>query len=59
MVETPEDWVTAIVSLYGDEAKWTEMAKRAKAFARQNFSFARGVETMRAALSTAGVYVGE
>jgi GT2 family glycosyltransferase len=59
VVEAAEDWVAAIASLYGDERKWTEMAKRAQVFARENFSFARGVETMRRALSTAGVYVGE
>ena len=59
VADTPADWVAAIVSLYGDEAKWTQMSERARAFARENFSFARGVETMRTALSLAGVYVGE
>jgi glycosyltransferase involved in cell wall biosynthesis len=58
VVESAEEWVNAIVSLYGDEAKWAEMSARAKAFARENFSFERGLDTMRKALSTAGVYVG-
>ena len=35
------------------------VAFAAKAFARENFSFERGLETMCAALSAAGVYVGE
>jgi GT2 family glycosyltransferase len=58
VVDAPGDWVEAIVALYGDEARWTEMSARARRFARDNFSFARGVETMRAALAAAGVYVG-
>jgi GT2 family glycosyltransferase len=59
VVDAVNDWVDAIVSLYDDEARWTEMSVRAKRFARENFSFERGVETMRAALAAGGVYVGE
>ena len=55
VVDPPSDWVEAIVSLDGDEARWTEMSARARRFARENFSFQRGVETMRAALAVAGV----
>ena len=50
----PDAWVKAIVSLYDDEARWSEMSERAKNFARENFSFERGVETMRAALVGGG-----
>ena len=59
VVDAPDDWVEAIVALDRDEAKWTEMSARGRRFARENYSFERGVETMRAALAAAGVYVGE
>jgi GT2 family glycosyltransferase len=59
VVDAVKDWVDAIVSLYDDEPRWTQMSARAKRFARENFSFERGVETMRAALAAGGVYIGE
>ena len=58
VADSPAEWVEAVAALYGDEARWTQMSARAQAFARENFSFARGVETMRAALALAGVYAG-
>lgn len=52
------EWVGAVASLHDDEARWTEMSRRAQQFARENFSFESGLKQMSAALAVAGVYVG-
>ena len=56
VAESPQEWASAILSLYDDEARWSEMSARALAFVRRNFSFEEGVKRMRAALAAAGVY---
>jgi len=56
VAETIEDWARDIVALYQDEALWTEMSMRGRAFVERNYSFENGVKRMRAALAAAGVY---
>ena len=56
VAETPADWVDSVVALYEDEARWSEMSKRAQAFVKRNFSFELGLTRMRDALAAAGVY---
>ena len=51
VAETKNEWIEAVVGLYHDERRWTEMSARARAFVANNFSFERGRERMRAALS--------
>lgn len=58
IADTAPEWINAVSTLYGDEKRWSEMSSRARVFARENFSFESGLAKMRAALATAGVYVG-
>jgi glycosyltransferase involved in cell wall biosynthesis len=47
----PEDWVSAIVKLYGDEAAWTAMSKSAHALAATQYSFEHGIQQLSEALA--------
>ncbi len=58
IADTVAEWVDAVSKLYHDEARWSEMSLRARAFARNNFSFEGGLAKMKVALDMAGVYVG-
>ena len=58
IADTVPEWVAAVTALVGDENRWNEMSDRARKFTRTNYSFENGLKLMRAALATAGVYVG-
>jgi formate-dependent phosphoribosylglycinamide formyltransferase (GAR transformylase) len=48
--------VKQIVRLYTDETLWTRLAAASRQLIETEYSFARGVETMRVALDKAGFY---
>lgn len=57
--KTPQEWVTAILRLYNDDALWNAVSGQALAFVRENYSFERGVATLRAALEMIDVFPPE
>lgn len=56
VARTPAEWVAAIATLHADEKAWTAMSDRARAYARRVYSFEAGVEHMRVAVETAGLF---
>lgn len=56
IAESPAEWVEAIAGLYENKARWTRMSLRARKLATAEYSFGRGVETMRKALAAVGIY---
>jgi O-antigen biosynthesis protein len=47
----PEEWVTAIARLYGDEKAWTAMSASVQQLAKAKYSFAAGVAGLQEALA--------
>ena len=56
VAETVGAWVRGIVALHENEARWSEMSARARAFIENNYSAELGLTRMRAALAAAGIY---
>jgi len=51
---TPEQFVDEAVSLYREPSRWMDVSESGLAFARGNFSLARGVELTRGLLAAVG-----
>lgn len=56
IVDKPDAWVEAIVSIYNDQAAWEAMSQNARAFTDKFYSFEQGREVMRAALEQIGIF---
>ncbi|NBB81167.1 MAG: glycosyltransferase [Verrucomicrobia bacterium] len=56
IVETPQDWAEAILSLSQDDRMWSAMSKAARDYAAQRFSFAAGREKMKAAFEAVDLF---
>ncbi len=59
IVETPREYVEAIVKLYKNKEIWEKMSRNALEFVRTEYSFERGRELMRKALELVDIYVPE
>lgn len=57
IAETPQQWCEAVLCLYEDPEEWQRMSQAALAYAKTQFSFARGRDLMRSALAEVGIYV--
>jgi GT2 family glycosyltransferase len=56
IVQTPEEWATAIMRLSEDDILWASMSDAARAYAAERFSFAAGREKMRAAFEAVDLF---
>jgi glycosyltransferase involved in cell wall biosynthesis len=54
--QSPEEWVSAIAQLDGDEALWNAISQNALEFVKANYSFETGVKTLRAALEKIDIF---
>jgi GT2 family glycosyltransferase/glycosyltransferase involved in cell wall biosynthesis len=56
VADAPQAWVDAVVKPYSDEATWEKMSKAARAYARQEFSFAKGRKWMQIAMEMVDIF---
>jgi glycosyltransferase involved in cell wall biosynthesis len=54
--QTPQEWVAAIARLNSDEALWNTISRQAREFVQENYSFDRGIATLRAALEKIDIF---
>jgi GT2 family glycosyltransferase len=59
IAEKPEDWVLAIKRLYTDAELWNKISKNALEFVKKEYSFEKGLKTVRRALELIDIYVPE
>ncbi len=46
IVETPDEYIDAIIRLYNDNDLWSAISKNSREFCKKNYSFAKGRELM-------------
>jgi len=56
VADTPEAWVDGIAAVYANEAAWARMSDAARAYARQEFGFARGQKLMQSAMEMVDIF---
>ena len=59
IADSPQAWADAILALYDDPRRWTEVGAAGRRYVGEHHSFARGREIMRRAFEDRGIPTGE
>lgn len=57
IARTPEQWAEAIMRIETDDDLWHKLSKNARELAKREYSFEKGLDTMREAFKAAGLLV--